>query len=174
MIFIFTKFPVKKYRRRVLALFSITLLIFLFSFSISNLKIDSKMLLSLHLISFFLLGALTSEYNVSCRQFFFSALSIFILGLSIPSVNNDLLFYPFALILGLAFILTIPKRVLGFYRWDLSYGVYIWAWPLSQATLVLSKGEMQHQLFLLFIMVEALIMATISWLTIEGPSRRFK
>ena len=43
-------------------------------------------------------------------------------------------------------------------------------WPLSQATLVLSRGEVRHQLFLFLIMVEALIMATISWLAIERPS----
>lgn len=109
MIYLFTRIPIEKYRRRLLMLFSIILLAFLFTFSIVNLEIGPWVLLALHLVLFFLFGALTSEYNLSCRKFFLFALSIFIMGLIMPSSRNDLLIYPFALILGLASILIIPK-----------------------------------------------------------------
>jgi peptidoglycan/LPS O-acetylase OafA/YrhL len=97
-----------------------------------------------------------------------------ILGVTFPFEGRILLIFPFALAMVLEGIVYLPRKIFDFYKWDLSFGVYIWAWPLSQVTVVLSHGNLQHTVYLLIITSVTMAFATISWITIEQPALRHR
>lgn len=56
---------------------------------------------------------------------------------------------------------------------DLSYGVYLWAFPIQQL-LVLNMGTMRMSVNLVLVTGISLVLAWCSWHAIEGPSMRLK
>jgi peptidoglycan/LPS O-acetylase OafA/YrhL len=75
------------------------------------------------------------------------------------------------LYIGLCPLIRLPKVT----RWgDLSYGTYIWAWPVQQ-TLVMTAGAwLQWYTNVLLALPLTLTLALLSWRYIEGPSLQLK
>ena len=56
---------------------------------------------------------------------------------------------------------------------DLSYGLYLWAFPIQQLV-ILAAGTLRMGLDLPLVTILSLCLAWLSWHTIEGPSMRLK
>ena len=59
-------------------------------------------------------------------------------------------------------------------RRDLSYGLYVYAWPVQATLLVLGAGAWWLPLYLVVSLVAALAMALLSWTFIESPALALK
>jgi len=86
--------------------------------------------------------------------------------------------------LGLAFVVPPLTIAIGQHSWpglrdvstfgDLSYGIYIYAWPVQQIGVAL-LGRQTPYLALLFITIlVTLVLAAASWYLVERPALRFK
>ena len=67
----------------------------------------------------------------------------------------------------------LPSSRLGVFRNDLSYGTYLWAFPIQQTLAFLGIAAI-HWLFLGGSVVLTLVLAGLSWKLIEQPSLRLK
>jgi peptidoglycan/LPS O-acetylase OafA/YrhL len=59
-------------------------------------------------------------------------------------------------------------------RRDLSYGLYVYAWPVQATLLVMGAGAWWLPLYLVVSLVVALAMALLSWTFIESPALSLK
>jgi peptidoglycan/LPS O-acetylase OafA/YrhL len=66
----------------------------------------------------------------------------------------------------------VPRLPRVPHDWDLSYGIYLWAWPLQQAFVQAGVRDP----FVLFAIVTPILLAvaTVSWLGIERPALTLK
>ena len=67
----------------------------------------------------------------------------------------------------------LPSSRLGVFRNDLSYGTYLWAFPIQQTLAFLGIAAI-HWLFLGGSVVLTLVLAGLGWKLIEQPSLRLK
>jgi peptidoglycan/LPS O-acetylase OafA/YrhL len=67
----------------------------------------------------------------------------------------------------------IPAKHLGFFRNDLSYGSYVWAFPVQQ-TLAYAGLATSKILFILTAGLATLVLAALSWFLIEQPALRLR
>lgn len=77
-----------------------------------------------------------------------------------------------ALAVGLIWLSTVLPQPRTIARHDISYGFYIYAWPMQQLLVV---AGLHDQGFVLYLLVSALVtaaMATASWLLLERPVMR--
>ncbi|GLY32913.1 acyltransferase [Kineosporia sp. NBRC 101731] len=59
-------------------------------------------------------------------------------------------------------------------RWDLSYGMYVWHWPIAQLLVGFGVRQYTHVPFVLLTVALAAGMAALSWNLVEKPAMRFK
>lgn len=73
-------------------------------------------------------------------------------------------------VLWIAYVPTLPKIPFGL---DVSYGVYLWGWPVQQSLVHLTGVD---EPLLLFAMTAPIVLAlgTASWLCIERPALKLK
>lgn len=71
-------------------------------------------------------------------------------------------------LLWLASVIPSPQLV---QTHDVSYGVYVYAWPVTQMLVLLGSGNHGWQLLVTEIAVVTLVLATLSWLLVERPSK---
>jgi peptidoglycan/LPS O-acetylase OafA/YrhL len=174
LVFLFSKVLPPGIRKIIITALTFFLFLFLNSFAIHDIEIDGSVLWSLYLVFFFIFGALISEYDLSRRNFFYTTLVMFFLGVMIPLEARILLVLPLVLSIALGCLAVMPKKTFKYYRWDLSFGVYIWAWPISQIIEVVTHGKLQHFSYLLVITSLTVVLAALSWKIIEQPSLRHK
>jgi peptidoglycan/LPS O-acetylase OafA/YrhL len=67
----------------------------------------------------------------------------------------------------------LPKRPLTFFRNDLSYGTYVWAFPVQQTLAYLGLAA-SRVLFLTVSTVVTLALAAASWFVVERPALRLR
>lgn len=67
----------------------------------------------------------------------------------------------------------VPRLPAMPYRMDLSYGIYIWAWPIQQSVVTVAGV---HEPLAVFAIVMPIILAVaaLSWFCIEKPALRLK
>ncbi|MEX5719302.1 acyltransferase family protein [Geodermatophilus maliterrae] len=58
--------------------------------------------------------------------------------------------------------------------WDLSYGLYVYHWPVQLLLLLSGAGTLGPVPFVLISLALALALAALSWVTVEGPALRLK
>jgi peptidoglycan/LPS O-acetylase OafA/YrhL len=59
-------------------------------------------------------------------------------------------------------------------RWDLSYGLYVWHWPIAQTLVALEIPEYTHLPFILLTLVLTAGVSVLSWNFVEKPAMGFK
>lgn len=59
-------------------------------------------------------------------------------------------------------------------RRDLSYGLYVYAWPVQETLLVMGADSWWLPLYLVVSLVAALVLALVSWTLIESPALALK
>nr|WP_269329083.1 acyltransferase [Kineosporia babensis] len=59
-------------------------------------------------------------------------------------------------------------------KWDLSYGLYVWHWPIAQVLVALEIPEFTHFPFVVLTLALAAGAAALSWHFIEEPAMSFK
>jgi peptidoglycan/LPS O-acetylase OafA/YrhL len=96
-----------------------------------------------------------------------------VLGL-IWAVPGSVVFFPVALAYLTLYLALVPN---GWFRQynrvgDVSYGVYIYGWPMQQVVLSTFPGIGVASLFFLALAV-TLLFATASWMLVEHPAMRF-
>jgi len=67
----------------------------------------------------------------------------------------------------------IPRRGLGFFRNDLSYGTYVWAFPVQQ-TFAYFELNSSKALYMALSTVATLGLAALSWFYVERPALRLR
>lgn len=101
------------------------------------------------------------------------ALGVFL----ITSIVGGLWFRTFGLgslaVLLPALAAVLPKSRLGFFRNDLSYGAYVWAFPVQQ-TLAYAGLASNKFGFLAMAAVLTLVLAALSWFYVERPALRHR
>ncbi len=58
--------------------------------------------------------------------------------------------------------------------WDLSYGLYVYHWPVQLLLLLSGAATLGSVPFVLISLALALALAALSWVTVEGPALRLK
>jgi peptidoglycan/LPS O-acetylase OafA/YrhL len=71
-------------------------------------------------------------------------------------------------LLWIASVLPSPSLVKSH---DLSYGVYVYAWPVTQLLVLIGAGRYGWVPLVVVIMVSTLVLATLSWLLVERPAK---
>ena len=75
------------------------------------------------------------------------------------------------LYIGLSPVIRLPKVT----RWgDLSYGTYIWAWPVQQSVTLVLGSAITWYLNLFISTPIILLIAVLSWRFVEGPALNLK
>lgn len=59
-------------------------------------------------------------------------------------------------------------------KWDLSYGLYVWHWPIAQTLVGLEVPQYTHVPFIVLTLVLTAGVSAISWHVIEKPAMSFK
>ena len=59
-------------------------------------------------------------------------------------------------------------------RWDLSYGLYVWHWPVAQVLVLTGLTAVGTPLFVLLSVAVALGVAALSWTLVERPALSWK
>ncbi|MDP9827940.1 acyltransferase family protein [Kineosporia succinea] len=59
-------------------------------------------------------------------------------------------------------------------RWDLSYGMYVWHWPIAQLLVGFGVAQYTHVPFILLTVALAAGVAALSWNLVEKPMMGFK
>ena len=58
--------------------------------------------------------------------------------------------------------------------WDLSYGMYVWHWPIAQTLVSLKIPDFSHFPFILLTLILTAAISAMSWIFIEKPAMTFK
>lgn len=122
---------------------------------------------------FFGMGALCHQYPIILRAgtLFLLASTGTTLIMMEQTILGLLLLYPLAIKVGLQSWILLKD--LG--RWgDLSYGTYIYAWPIQQLYISWLGAETPYMLLLLPSAATTLLMAYLSWHLIEKPFMSMK
>ena len=99
--------------------------------------------------------------------------SVAVLPLSIVLVDNyRLLAAPAVAYLCMSLALTLGRHQAARLTHDISYGVYIYAFPLQQALLLLGCGRLPWLWFLALSVVSVVPAAVASWVLVERPMTR--
>ncbi len=125
-------------------------------------------------LSFFMSGALLYYYSGHFRRFWVGYLLIggvcFFLERHLPSIYP---LYPFALAVLVICFAIILKHLGNWGRYgDVSYGVYIWHFPLIQLFVALGFFHASPWLAFAMFMVSLFAIALLSWHLIEKPFLR--
>nr|WP_269810897.1 acyltransferase [Kineosporia rhizophila] len=59
-------------------------------------------------------------------------------------------------------------------KWDLSYGLYVWHWPIAQTLVALGIADYTHFPFVVLTLVLTAGVSALSWKFVEEPSMSFK
>lgn len=174
IVFLFSRFGPRKNRLLILSIFTFSFFVFLNFQSVFGFNVTEKSEWALYLVFFFLLGAVVSNHKINARSFLVISSVFFFLGILLPIETRLLLILPFTLAICLLLISKFRFKVQRFYRADLSYGFYIWAWPITQSTSLLSQNQLKHLSFILVIFIQTLVLSTLSWYAVERPSLQRK
>lgn len=82
-------------------------------------------------------------------------------------------------VLAMPFVLAYTSLWIGFtlplhWNWDISYGTYIYAWPITVALASLGAASMGLAGFAVLSLGATLIAASLSWVIVERPALRLK
>jgi peptidoglycan/LPS O-acetylase OafA/YrhL len=128
------------------------------------------------LIAFFAAGSLfyvlrrdnLIRYNIWA---FLACIAGIAVGSAVKHIDIAL---PFLLPYVIFYLGFACRRMPWMRRYDLSYGIYITAYPITQALLALQKGQIgPYPLFFEVIALSSMA-AVVSWLLIEQPALSFK
>jgi peptidoglycan/LPS O-acetylase OafA/YrhL len=132
---------------------------------------------------FFLIGmvAMAFSRNIALQSKHLLAACL-VLGLSIwIGIQHNLIFlaYAFALsyIVGFAAFVRLPaieQYVPAFFRGDLSYGVYLYAFPVQVAVYHILGDRLPFALYVITSSLITLVLALASWHLVESPFLQFK
>jgi peptidoglycan/LPS O-acetylase OafA/YrhL len=128
-------------------------------------------------IVYFLAGGCCYLYRHKLvRDWRLALLSLAILIFAAVSIKGFNLLFPFAGTYLLFYTAYHPKlNFSGFARkGDLSYGTYLYAWPLQQLVLYFSKDQIGFTAFFLLSLAATLVFAFASWHLVEQPFLRLK
>jgi len=59
-------------------------------------------------------------------------------------------------------------------RWDLSYGMYVWHWPIAQTLVALGLSDLTHVPFTGLTLGLTAVISAVSWNFVEKPAMGFK
>lgn len=141
-----------------------------FSYDIISMLIGSGFDNIPRLFSYFLIGSLFYFYN---DKIIYSLKGVFI-SISILVIANELMILKVIIVFFLVYIcfaIVFSKRIKlnNFSKYgDFSYGMYIYAFPISQLILVLYV-DISFYLFIFLSFVATLILAVLSWKIVEYP-----
>jgi peptidoglycan/LPS O-acetylase OafA/YrhL len=170
VIFLLSRLIPKKISHKVFSFLTFSLFIFLNFSKKLGFSLSQEIEWSLCLVLFFLFGSLVSKYHLNTRTFSIIAFLAFSLGFVLPLELQILLTLPLVFAVFLGVFALIPDVAMRRYSADLSFGFYIWSWPVTQTTIFLFPSHFNHSIFILLIGFQTFILSAISWFTIE---RRF-
>lgn len=131
---------------------------------------------ALWLLGFFAVGM--ALYRLRARNIFrarWALLATLILALSVP-LHAFILLFPLSgsyLVIYLAMEKRLPLVKAARFG-DLSYGLYIYGWPVEQVLVRLNGGNMRADLLFVASLAVTLVIAFLSWRLIEAPALRLK
>jgi peptidoglycan/LPS O-acetylase OafA/YrhL len=163
---------------------SITVLLFVlfFLYDMANLKSRNLSIFTmpvyelLHSALYFYIGTACYLYRdkiVLKRNLAFFALAIFFISFKLPHGLVIILFTLPYLILYFAF-LNISALKIFKQKTDLSYGIYIYAFPTQQTLIHYFRTELNIVTFIIVSFMLTLILAYLSWRLIEEPFLKLK
>lgn len=123
----------------------------------------------------FLAGALLHQFRdvIPSRWSLVAASVVIVFTVGLLNLNYRVVA---ALPLAYAIIVSgalVQKRRLRL-RNDLSYGVYIYAWPIQQPLVICGLGALNPVVFTVISTLATLPMAALSWFLIEKPATSLK
>src|SRR6516225_1949598 len=128
------------------------------------------------LVAFFAAGMVL--YKLRHTRIFDGRIALLALAglvLSVPLRQFILLFPLFGCYLAIWLALTKHLPVIPAARFgDLSYGIYIYGWPVEQGAAWLLGGRIVWWQVFLLALPTAAVLAFLSWHLVEGPALRFK
>jgi peptidoglycan/LPS O-acetylase OafA/YrhL len=106
--------------------------------------------------------------------FFVCAVALWIASFRTPSFHAyHILLVPYMVI----FLVYMPfpfSQWIEKYIGDISYGIYVYAFPVQQTLVSLTKGQIDFLLFNALSLMITIILATLSWRFVEKPALKLK
>lgn len=105
--------------------------------------------------------------------------AVLALGSLAVLVTSMLLFHEYRVVGAPAFAylclyLMVRLPVVWEPRWDLSYGLYVWHWPIAQTLVALEIPEFTHLPFIVLTLALTAGVSALSWNFVEKPAMGFK